>query len=97
MMTTAISNEDRGKILNFVRAGASNKAIANRFKITESDVEQVIYDDEHSDEIPVDDDDDEGRGTGKFDPEFRRKFRKEWTEITTLLLSTRKNKGEATA
>ena len=93
MTAATISDDVRKKILSFIRAGASNRAIANRFRISESDVEQVIYDDEHRDEITVDDDDDDDTGSGRFDPTFRRKFKREWTEITTLLLIHAKTKG----
>lgn len=73
-----ISERDRRLILRFVDAGANNRAIANRFRITEADVQAVIDKDERDRE--------KAEGIDRFSPAYRRMFRSQWEEATALVL-----------
>lgn len=73
-----VNERQKKQILAFIHAGASRKAIANRFGITEKDVESVIREEE---KVRL-----KAEGLDKYTPQFRRWFTHEWTEITAFIL-----------
>ena len=73
-----IGDDERKQIRKFKEAGASIKAIANRFGITEAEVEKIIRSMEKAEE--------RAEGLSRFDPVYRMKFNIEWERATALVL-----------
>ncbi len=73
-----IGDDERKQIRKFKEAGASIKAIANRFGITEAEVERIIQKEKKAQE--------RAEGLSRFDPVYRMKFNIEWERATALVL-----------
>lgn len=73
-----IGDSERKQIRNFMKAGASARAIANRFGISEAEVEKIDRSVEKAEE--------RAEGLSRFDPVYRMKFNIEWERATALVL-----------
>jgi predicted transcriptional regulator len=73
-----IGDDERKQIRKFKEAGASVKAIANRFGITEAEVERIIQKEKKAQE--------RAEGLDRFEPAYRIAFKPQWEYATQLVL-----------